>query len=71
MAKDREALIGRAVTDDDFRRRLLADPKGTLEAEGYDVDPAVVAQLQTIDPKAAESAVGHLDNAYASRKAAG
>jgi len=70
MAKDREALIGRAVTDDAFRRRLLADPEGTLKAEGYDVDPAVVAQLRTIDPTAADAAVGHLDQAYAERKAA-
>ena len=33
----REDVIARAVTDADFRARLLADPEGTLAAEGYDV----------------------------------
>lgn len=28
-------LIGRAITDHDFRERFLADPQKTLDEEGY------------------------------------
>ena len=34
-------LVARTRTDDDFRQRLLADPAGTLRAEGISLPPEV------------------------------
>jgi hypothetical protein len=66
----REDVIARAVTDADFRARLLADPEGTLAAEGYDVPAEFVAQIKAIDPADVAAATGSLDAAFADRKAA-
>jgi hypothetical protein len=58
-------LIGRAVQDAEFRSRLLADPKGTVTAEGYELDQDQIEALQELDPeaidKAIEALVGELD----------
>ena len=69
MTKHRDAIIGRAVTDADFRKRLLADPAATLEAEGYEADPELVESIRAVDPAAAESALAAL-GVSADRKAA-
>ncbi len=66
----KEELIGRAVIDADFRARLLADPQGTIEAEGFEVEPELINQLKAMDPVAAEAAARGLDQAFAERKAA-
>lgn len=66
----KEELIGRAVIDIDFRNRLLADPVGTIEAEGYDIEPALLEQLKNLDPAAAAAAAAGLDSAFTDRKAA-
>lgn len=66
----KEELIGRAIIDADFRARLLADPAGTIQAEGFEVEPQLVEQLKNIDPAAAEAAARGLDAALAERKAA-
>lgn len=59
-------LIGKAVQDPDFRRRLLADPKSAVAAEGYELDQEQVEALQQLDPKAIDKAiealVGELDS---------
>ncbi len=34
-------LLARTLTDDDFRKRLLADPEGTLRAEGFSLPPEI------------------------------
>ncbi len=59
-------LIGRAVQDPDFRRRLLADPEEAVAAEGYELDEDQIEALQQLDPeaidKAIEALVGELDS---------
>lgn len=59
-------LIGRAVQDPDFRRRLLADPEEAVAAEGYELDKDQIEALQQLDPeaidKAIEALVGELDS---------
>lgn len=42
-----DELIGRALKDKDFRDRLLADPAETLEAEGYEATPELVAAIKS------------------------
>jgi hypothetical protein len=69
--KSQEELIGRAVIDPEFRKRLLSDPEGTIRAEGYEVDQDFLDQLKSIDPEAAEAAAANLDSAFPERKAAG
>lgn len=69
MAKGKQELIGRAVVDADFRKRLLADPEGVIQAEGYEVGPEVIEQIKSMDPAAAESAAKGLTS-EAARKAA-
>jgi len=68
--KAQEEIIGRAVIDPDFRSRLLADPEGTIKAEGYTATPEFIAQLQNMDTEAAMAAASNLDGAFAQRKAA-
>jgi len=70
-SKGREELIGRAITDKDFRQRLLKDPEGTIRAEGFVVDAETLAKLKQIDPVAAEEAAKNLDETFASRAAGG
>lgn len=59
-------LIGRAVQDPDFRRRLLADPRKAVADEGYELDQEQIEALQELDPEAVdraiESLVGELDS---------
>lgn len=66
MEKIPPELIGRAVQDPEFRRRLLADPKEAVAAEGYELDEEQIEALQQLDPeaidKAVEALVGELDS---------
>jgi len=68
--KAQEEIIGRAVVDPDFRKRLLADPEGTIAAEGYSASPEFIAQLKAMDSEAAAAAAANLDEAFPQRKAA-
>ena len=70
MSKGRDELIGRAVMDADFRKRLLADPEKVVAEDGYEIDDELLAQLRNIDPAAAEAATSNIDAAFADRKAA-
>jgi hypothetical protein len=60
-------LLGRAIQDSDFRRRLLADPGGVVAAEGYDLDDAQLDALSRLDPAIVDDAIdaliGDLDGA--------
>ena len=44
----------RAKTDEGFRKKLLQDPKGTLNGEGLDEINDFVNTLTTSDPSAIE-----------------
>lgn len=68
--KGKEELIGRAVVDADFRKRLLENPEAVVKAEGYEIDAATLAQIKSVDPAAAEAATSDIDSAFSDRKAA-
>ncbi len=68
--KGREALIGRALIDADFRERLLRDPEATIASEGYAVPAELVEQLKNVDADQAAAAVAEFDSAFTDRKAA-
>ena len=52
-SKDLERLVGRAVLDAEFRKRLFADPETVIRQEGYDLTPDEMAQLQKVDKEKA------------------
>ncbi len=57
-------LVGQAIIDADFRKKLLADPEQVIADEGYEIDQAVVDKLKAIDPVAAEAAVSKLEENF-------
>ena len=50
-------LIGRAIQDSDFRRRLLADPESAVAGEGYEFDEDQIRTLRELDPEAIDDAI--------------
>ena len=59
-----EMLIGRLITDDQFRFEFLQDPAGTLAAlreRGFDVSPTEMAALIETDPALWERTAEALD----------
>jgi hypothetical protein len=54
-----EAIIGKAVTDSEFREALFADPDKALE--GFELTEQEVAALKAIDAETMESFAGALD----------
>lgn len=69
MIKLPHEVIGKAVADADFRKRLFEDPHGTLSAEGISADDATIAKLEALDidtvEKMLSSAGGELGDAAA------
>lgn len=53
-------LIGRAVQDADFRRRLLDDPEEAVAAEGFRLEPDQIAALRRLDARAVDEAIDAL-----------
>ncbi len=39
MSPDMERLVGRAITDKEFRRKLINDPDGAIKEAGFDLTP--------------------------------
>ncbi len=64
--KSVEDLIGHAMSDKEFRTRLLASPEETLKAEGYEVGPEVIEAIKNANPEDA----GAFETNSAERKAA-
>jgi hypothetical protein len=52
--KDEYALVGKAMMEPTFRKRLLDNPTEAIKAEGLDVSPAVRDQLTQIDRAVAD-----------------
>ena len=46
MSPELERLIGRAVIDKEFRAKLFDDPDGTVQAEGFKLDPGELDQVR-------------------------
>ena len=46
MRAELDEIVARAEADAAFRERLIADLEGSLAAEGYERDPAVLAALR-------------------------
>jgi hypothetical protein len=67
MASDQEMneLMGRMITDDEFRKELMADPKSAVEKAGYDLTSEQLAQIQT--PEMGEL-VGAVDERVSKRR---
>lgn len=68
--KGYEEMVGRAITDAEFRGKLLKDPKGTIATEGYEVSADIMAKLEAIDENAANAAVSDLQAKFGDQKAA-
>jgi hypothetical protein len=51
MATEKELseLIGRAVTDLDFRAQLIEDPEKAIKDAGYDITEEQLAGLKAVD----------------------
>lgn len=54
MIKLPHEVIGRAIADEDFRKRLFDDPKKTLSSIGVTVDDETIGQLAALDPATVE-----------------
>jgi hypothetical protein len=54
-----QQIIGRAVTDAEFRNNLFADPDKALE--GYDLTEQEIAGLKTLDAETMDTMAGNLD----------
>jgi hypothetical protein len=50
-------LVGRAIQDTEFRRRLLAEPEHVVVAEGYDLTEAQMEAIRNLDADAVEEAI--------------
>ncbi len=52
-----QTIVGRALIDAEFRSALVADVRGTLLAEGYELDEETVAAIEsaTGDPERVRS----------------
>ena len=54
-----ESVIGRAVTDSEFRQSLFANPDEALA--GFDLTDQEIAGLKTLDAETLDSMAGTLD----------
>ena len=50
-----ERLIGRAILDPEFRKRLLVDPETAIQKEGFDLTPEEVELVKSVDKDKAET----------------
>ena len=55
-----QSVIGKAVTDAQFRNTLFADPDTALA--GYDLTPSEIAALKAIDAETLDNVAGDLDD---------
>jgi hypothetical protein len=46
MSADFERLVGRAVIDEEFRKRLISDPDGTIKDAGFSLSDEELKQIQ-------------------------
>lgn len=53
-------MLGRAMHDDVFRQKLMADPKGALTAEGYTPDEHMIGFFKALHSKDHAKAARHV-----------
>jgi hypothetical protein len=51
---DFQSVVGKAVTDAEFCKKLVKDPEGTLKAAGVKATPEMVNALKSIDANAVQ-----------------
>lgn len=54
MIKLPHEIIGRAIADEDFRKRLFSEPANTLADAGVEVDDDTLKQLEALDLETVE-----------------
>ena len=57
IANQDKEIIARFMEDDDFRAKVLKDPQGTLDAEGYTASAELIDKLANADAAAVQQAV--------------
>lgn len=50
-------LVGRAIQDPEFRRRLLSDPETVARDDGWELSEDQVKALRDLDARAVEEAI--------------
>jgi hypothetical protein len=45
-----DRLVGKALFDGDFRKRLIDDPEGAARSLRYRLDPAQAARIRSLNP---------------------
>ena len=50
-----DRLVGKALFDDDFRKRLIDDPEKAARSLRYRLDPTQAARIQSLSVKELES----------------
>ena len=58
---DFQEVIGKAVTDKDFRKELFEDVRGTLKKHSFSLEDNEIERLESLDVKQAESALEELE----------
>lgn len=56
-------VIGKAISDPEFRKNLFEDPATTLSSVGFPANPDLVDALQKLDRGAVEAFVASLGDA--------
>ncbi|MDP7114708.1 MAG: Os1348 family NHLP clan protein [Myxococcota bacterium] len=68
--KGYDEFVGRAVNDAEFRKRLLKDPVGVIEAEGYEVPENVLEILANLDAEQVDAAIKAAEDKVGDKRAA-
>jgi hypothetical protein len=56
-----ERVLGRLLTDAEFRREFLARPAEVCRHQGFDLTPVELAALSRVDQRALRTLAAHLD----------
>ncbi len=60
--KNDKVVLNRFYSDSDFRKRMMADPKTTMEEEGLDASNDLVERFNSISPETIERTMDSFHN---------
>jgi len=60
--KDLRAVAGKAISDPEFRKKLLEDPEAAVKAAGIDLTPEQMKALKDMDKAQLENGLTDLDS---------